>query len=271
MMVAYMRATADVGATHVRDFRDPTAHLFLNAKWTRRLRKIEAQVRAKRETIGLAFSRTAADMMALRTKVIDNAVCDAVAGGTRQLVILGAGLDGRAWRMRELSGVRVFEVDHPGTQGFKRAHLKRLPRSIGDVVFVAVDFEHDSLDAVLSKAGHDPRQPTCWIWEGVVMYLNRTAMLATLADIASRSARRSTLIVNYHTSRRRGVVGLVLRLMNEPVRSATTPAEIATDLGSVGLTVKQDTGAADWAAKYAKGSVDLRAGHVMRIVVASRI
>ena len=134
MMVAYMRAVADAGATHVRDFHDPTARVYLNAKWSARLAKITEQVRAGRETVSLAVSRVSADMMALRTKTIDAAVCDAIHDGTTQLVILGAGLDGRAWRMNELRGVRVFEVDHPATQAFKRAHVDRLPPAIGDVV-----------------------------------------------------------------------------------------------------------------------------------------
>src|SRR4051794_3819980 len=119
MMVAYMRAFADVGGSHVRDFRDPTARVFLNAKWTGKLAKLEKQVRSGRETMTLAASRVSADMMALRTSTIDAAVRAAIAGGTTQLVILGAGLDGRAWRMSELAGVRVFEVDHPATQTFK--------------------------------------------------------------------------------------------------------------------------------------------------------
>ena len=65
MMVAYMRALADAGATHVRDFHDPTARVFLNERWTRRLASIEAQVRAKRESIRLSFARGAADLMAM--------------------------------------------------------------------------------------------------------------------------------------------------------------------------------------------------------------
>ena len=105
--------------------------------------------------------------------------------------------------MSELAGVRIFEIDHPITQANKRTRLAELPPAAGTVEFVSMDFERESLDAPLNRAGHDRSSPTCWIWEGVVMYLTRNAMRHTVADIAARSAPGSTLIVNYHTVHRR--------------------------------------------------------------------
>ncbi|MGZ3565480.1 MAG: class I SAM-dependent methyltransferase, partial [Gemmatimonadaceae bacterium] len=116
LMVTYARAVADVGASHVRDFRDPTARVFLSEKGLKQLARTEETIRAGRETATLAFARVSADLMALRTSTIDAAMRAAVSRGTKQIVILGAGLDGRAWRMNELAGLRVFEVDHPATQ-----------------------------------------------------------------------------------------------------------------------------------------------------------
>src|SRR5690349_10880739 len=98
-------------------------------------------------------ARVMADMIALRTAAIDTAVRDAIAAGAKQLVVLGAGYDGRAWRMPELTGVKVFEVDHPATQGFKRARLSELPPSKGIVTFVSMNFETESLDADLLDLG----------------------------------------------------------------------------------------------------------------------
>jgi methyltransferase (TIGR00027 family) len=270
MMVAYMRALADVGASHVPNFRDPTARVFLNAKWTQRLTKVERQVRDGRRGVTLAFARVAADNMALRTATIDAAVRAAVARGAKQVVILGAGLDGRAWRMSELANVRVFEVDHPATQAVKRGHLDALPPSIATVTFVPVDFERDSLDAALARAGHDPTRPTCWIWEGVVMYLTRDAMRSTLANVASRSAEGSTLIVNYHTALRRGPVRLLLRWLGEPNKSKWSPEEMAADLQAAGFRVDEDSGIIDWVKRFATGTIDTRAGRDMRIAVAHR-
>ena len=200
--VALGRALADAGLSHVPDFHDPTARVFLSEKGKRSLAKTEHAARDGKRSMGLEAARVMADMIALRTAAIDNAVRDAIAGGAAQLVILGAGYDGRAWRLPELTGVKVFEVDHPATQTDKRAHAAELPVANGIVSFVSIDFERESLGAVLERAGHDRSAPTCWIWEGVVMYLTRAAMRATLTDIAGRSAPGSTLIVNYHTVHR---------------------------------------------------------------------
>jgi methyltransferase (TIGR00027 family) len=270
MMVAYMRAVADVGASDVRDFRDPTARVFLNERWSRRLAKIEEQVKSGRKTMTLGFARVPADLMALRTSTIDAAVRAAVARGTTQFVILGAGLDGRAWRMTDLAGVRVFEVDHPATQTFKRRHVGALPPSIADVTFVSVDFEHESLDAALARAGHDATRATCWIWEGVVMYLTPEVVRSMLANIAKRSAEGSTLIVNYHTTMRRGFARLLFRALGEPVKSKWSPDEMAEALRAVGFGVVEDSGLEDWAKRFATGTVNMWAARVMRIVVAER-
>src|SRR5689334_1847716 len=158
-------------------------------------------------------ARVMADMIALRTAAIDGAIRDAVAAGAKQLVILGAGYDGRAWRMPELTGMHVFEVDHPATQGDKRAHLVELPEAAGIVRFVPIDFERESLAAVLDQAGHNRSLPTCWVWEGVVMYLTRDVVRSTAADIARRSAPGSTVIVNYHTAHRQLAARLIFRLI----------------------------------------------------------
>jgi methyltransferase (TIGR00027 family) len=186
-------------------------------------------------------------------------------GGATQLVILGAGYDGRAWRMSELAGVRVFEVDHPATQSQKRARVAELPTPNGIVSFVSIDFERESLDSVLDRAGHDRSAPTCWIWEGVVMYLTRDAMHATLAHVASRSARGSTLIVNYHAAHRGFFAGLVYRLIGEPQISAWTPEEMAADLRSVGFVVRDDSGMSDWNDRFAKAEAKVAR---VRLVVA---
>src|SRR5207253_10984974 len=122
----------------------------------------------------------------------------------------------------------------------------------------------------LDRAGHDRVRPTCWIWEGVVMYLTRDAMGATLASVAARSAEGSMLIVNYHTSMRGRLVRLIFRLIGEPVMSKWSPEEMAADLRAAGFEVEEDSGMADWAQRFATGSVGSRPGMIMRIAVALR-
>ena len=268
--VALGRAIADLGLSHIPNFRDPTARVFLNEKGKQSLAKIEQELQSGKRSMRVEMARGMADLIGLRTAAIDAGVRDAIAAGARQLVILGAGYDGRAWRMSELAGVKVFEVDHPATQGDKRALVPKLPPAAGILSFVAIDFERDSLDAVLDRAGHDRSVPTCWIWEGVVMYLTRDAMLATLASVAGRSAPRSTLIVNYHTAHRRWFARLIFRLIGEPQISAWTPAEMAADLGSAGFVVHEDSGMTDWNARFAKSEGKVERGAYMRIAIARK-
>jgi methyltransferase (TIGR00027 family) len=267
--VALGRAVADAGVSHIPDFHDATACVFLNEKGKKSLAKIEEAARGK-GGVRLEMARGMADLIALRTVAIDTAVRDAVTAGAKQLVILGAGYDGRAWRMPELAGLKVFEVDHPATQGDKRAHLSELPAARGIVSFVSMNFEHEKLDGVLDRAGHDRSSPTCWIWEGVVMYLTRDAMRTTLAGIAGRSAPGSTLIVNYHTIHRRFLARLIFRLIGEPQISAWSPAEMAADLESVGFVVKEDSGMADWNDRFAQRKAKVERALYMRIAVARK-
>jgi methyltransferase (TIGR00027 family) len=269
-LVALGRAMADAGLSRVADFRDPTARVFLSDKGKRSLANTERGALEGTRSIRVAMARTMADMMALRTVAIDAAVRDAIAAGATQLVILGAGYDGRAWRLPELAGVRVFEVDHPATQGDKRAHVTQLPPAAGIVAFVPIDFEREKLAAALERAGHDRSLPTCWIWEGVVMYLTRDAMRATLADVADRSAPGSTLILNYHTVHR-GLLGrLIFRLIGEPQISAWTPEEMAADLRSVGFVVREDSGMTEWNERFAQRRARVERGFYMRVVIARK-
>jgi methyltransferase (TIGR00027 family) len=195
-------------------------------------------------------------------------VRDAVARGAKQLVILGAGYDGRAWRMPELKDIDVFEVDHPSTQAHKEARAAELQSPFGNVKFVSVDFTIDNLSMKLDAAGHDSSMPTCWIWEGVVMYLTRDAMRDTLSNIARRSARGSTLIINYHMVNRRFLASMLFRLIGEPQISAWTPDEMAADLKASHFRVREDSGITDWNARFANEKANVQRAAYMRIVVA---
>ncbi len=262
------RAIADAGLTAVPGFRDSTAQAFLTESGKKSLAKI-ARVAAKghygfRSRLALQL----AGNVALRTSAIDAAVRAAIAGGAAQLVILGAGYDGRAWRMPELAGVTVFEVDHPATQGDKRAGAKALPPTRAVVTYVPLDFERQSLATALDLAGHDHSRPTCWIWEGVVMYLTQEATRSTLAHIAARSAPGSTLIVNYHTAHRRPLPRLAYWLIREPQLSVWTPGEMAAILRTAGFAVREDSGMVDWNERFARGSGDVARSYYMRVAVA---
>lgn len=124
--------------------------------------------------------------------------------GLTQYVILGAGLDSFAYRPAPgppgpgpHGPVRVFEVDHPRTQRWKRAHLAAAGITVPDTVsFVAADFERDSLSGRLAQAGFDPSRPALISWLGVTMYLTGAAISQTLAEI-SGFAPGTQLITDY--------------------------------------------------------------------------
>ena len=228
-----------------------------------------------RQRVDYETVRAFAELMVPRTVAIDDAVR---ARPGPQVVILGAGLDGRAWRMPELAGVAVFEVDRAATQADKRERAAGLPGQ--PPTFVAVDFAHDRLGPALAAAGHRADLATTWIWEGVVPYLTRTAVDATTAAVAASSAPGSRLVVNYQTpsiaARFGRVVARALMVSTgrrsfwarEPWRSTWTPAAMARLLTRHGFTVTTDQGLPDAAAALDLTTSNRRSLAHGRVIVA---
>jgi len=197
------------------------------------------------------------DHIELRTRAIDDAVRAGIDAGAAQLVILGAGLDARAWRMPELAGAVVFEVDHPSTQAYKRARIGARAPAARDVRFVAVDFSRDALGDALARAGHETAARTFWIWEGVTPYLPRDAMRATLAAIGARSARESRVAVTYGTPRgsKLGAAAvrvalLGFRALGEPIVGLVARDAMHAELADVGFRVLDDVAPDEWKVRF---------------------
>ena len=125
--------------------------------------------------------------MIVRTRYIDEVLQRAVADGTTQVVIQGAGFDTHAYRCQELlKHVRVFEVDRPTTQAFKQERVNAvLGGPPPNLTYVASDFAHDGLRDDLMRHGHDPAQKTFFILEGVTMYVPEANVRDTLRFVAS--------------------------------------------------------------------------------------
>jgi methyltransferase (TIGR00027 family) len=197
------------------------------------------------------------DHVALRTAVIDERVREGLARGARQLVILGAGFDGRAYRMRELAECVVFEVDHPGTQALKRKKASALELAACELRYAACDFERVSLEQALSGVRFDPAAPSVWIWEGVTMDLPREAVGGTLDVLGRLAAPGSTLVVSYVTpALTRGTpwVGRIgaqgLRSLSEPIRFTATPVNMQALLTARGFQTMSDVLPREEAARY---------------------
>jgi methyltransferase (TIGR00027 family) len=190
-----------------------------------------------------------AEVMVARTMAIDEAVRSRP---SPQLVILGAGLDDRAWRMPELTEVDVFEVDHPASQQDKRDRVGDLEPRARSVRFVPVDLSRDRLADALAAAGHRGSVPTLWVWEGVVPYLTRAQAAATTAAVDRCSTAGSRLIVNYQSPALSATVGRVTARVlttlarqpdlwsTEPHRSSWTPGAMDTLLTSHNFPVADD-------------------------------
>ncbi len=197
------------------------------------------------------------DHVVLRTVAIDDALTHAVANGIDQLVILGAGLDARAHRLKVLRDTVVFEVDHPASQRFKRRKATTVPVQARELRYVAVDFERDDLVERLRASGFDSSKRSVWIWEGVVPYLKLPAIEATLRAVHGLSAPGSELLVTYITNestwvrRRRMVTKSALVLLGEPLHTHLSPQEAARLITAAGFELVSDTHTADWHARYA--------------------
>ena len=134
-----------------------------------------------------------------RSRFTEAHLAACVRDGVSQYVILGAGLDSFAYRTDAAHGgpARVFEVDHPGTQQWKRDHLAAAGIPVPDSVsFVAMDFERDSLAGRLAEARFDPSRPALVSWLGVTMYLTQAAISQTFAEIGG-FAPGTQLITDY--------------------------------------------------------------------------
>jgi methyltransferase (TIGR00027 family) len=184
--------------------------------------------------------------LALRTRLIDDAVTQAVQAGARQLVVLGAGLDARAHRMAQLRDVVVFEVDHPSTQRFKQKKAESQPVMARALRYVSCDFERETFADALRSAGFDAGVPTVWIWEGVTMYLPSNLVTASVAMMSALSCMHSRLIASYLTPappalRHAEALGLaLLGALSEPVHSHFTPSEMARLLRTHAFFVSAD-------------------------------
>jgi methyltransferase (TIGR00027 family) len=138
-----------------------------------------------------------------RTRFFDERVLSAISAGTSQVVILGAGYDDRALRFRS-PGVRFFELDHPATQADKARRLRALraakPGSGGPTLAPA-DFRDDDVAGVLEASGHDAGQPTLFICEGLLVYLDQPTCVRLLGGLRARAATGSELAVSLATHR----------------------------------------------------------------------
>lgn len=196
-----------------------------------------------------------------RTRFIDEAVQAALAQGIGQVVILGAGLDTRPYRLAGMEHARVFEVDLPAVQENKKQklqkHFGRLPQQ---VTFLPIDFDTQSLESVFAGATFDPASPAIFVWEGVTQYLTEEAVRQTLAFVGT-AAPGSILVFTYvlrsFVERRSDIPGTdkmmdMVAKRGSPWIFGLEPSNVAAYLAPFHLRLTADVGNADYQANYFK-------------------
>jgi len=213
--------------------------------------------------------------IAARSRFAEDSLAAAVARGVRQYVVLGAGLDTFAHRNPYADeDLRVFEVDHPATQGWKRTRLANaglaLPASL---TFAPVDFERQTLAEGLAAAGFDTAAPALFAWLGVIVYLTRAAVLETLGFIAGLPGGAEVVfdygepVSAYPPAAQPAQARRMARMaaMGEPWITRFTPVELDAELRRLGFEQVEDLGPAEIARRFhGVQRADGPGGHVVR-------
>ena len=210
--------------------------------------------------------------IAARARFAEDALGDAIGQGVSQVVILGSGLDTYAYRTPLCYRLRIFEVDHPDTQLWKRQMLERAGIVIPDsLTFAPVDFERQMLGEGLAAAGFDPGQQTFFTWLGVVPYLMEEGIWATIAFIAG--VRGSAHVVfdysdppetlSQEARARHDLRAKHVADLGEEMRSYFKAEEIRAKLMAFGFSKVDDFGPAQIADRYfaGRGHTSDRGGH----------
>jgi methyltransferase (TIGR00027 family) len=214
-----------------------------------------------------------------RTRLIDEQLREALASGVDQVVIVGAGFDARAYRMPELEGARVFELDQPATLTRKRAAVAELLGAPpGHVSFVEVDLNRTSVAAALEAAGLSRSERVFFIWEGVSNYLSAAGVDSTLRSVRDSGAPGSCLAFTYvHEGVLDGSVRFPgaartlakVKSSGEPWTFGLDPARLQDYLAERGLRLLEDLGSVEYRAMFMPaGGRHMRGYEFYRVALA---
>jgi methyltransferase (TIGR00027 family) len=216
---------------------------------------------------------------AARSRYAEDELALGIQRGVRQYVVLGAGLDTFAYRNPYPESVlRVFEVDHPATQVWKRARLEEVGITLHrDLTFAPIDFETQTLTEGLSVAGYDSDKSTFFSWLGVTEYLPTEAVMATLRFVAS-APKGSGIVFDYMISpsllnpdqkKRFDYLAQRVASAGEPWQTFFEPEALTKDLQAMGFRFVKDNGQAEINQRYFRDRADgLQVGSLSHIMVA---
>jgi methyltransferase (TIGR00027 family) len=198
--IAGVRAAETYLPENERVFQDPYAEYFLSEDERRDLSDLE-KLRAGLAMYDQMMPGVNGAIVA-RIKFIDEYLLDCIEKGFKQVVIIGAGYDTRAYRFPEVKeNLKVFEVDHPATQQVKISTIKEIFGTPPDhVIYVPVIFGVDRLDKNLLENGYNPDLKTLFIVEGLLMYVPPPAVDGLLSFVVDASGPGSSFVADYFTN-----------------------------------------------------------------------
>lgn len=196
--------------------------------------------------------------IAARSSLAERRIAAAVARGVRQVVVLGAGLDTFGLRNPHAAGgLRVFEVDHPSTQAWKRERIAAMGVEAPSLIFAPCDFERDDLGDALTRAGVDRVAPIFFMWLGVTPYLTHDAAMTTLGVIAATPGAEVVFDYTEGAERDQGEARafhkeLLERVaaVGEPIIGFFQPDALARDLAALGMTEQEDFNSQEIAVRF---------------------
>ncbi len=195
-----------------------------------------------------------------RKRYINDKMADIVAANIETMVILGAGLDSLAYRIPELSKLRVYEVDLPENIRYKRQKLEALYGIVpAHVTLVPVNFEDRNLEDALRQAGYSFDHKTAFVWEAVTQYLTEAAVRDTFSVLA-KAVPGSRLLFTYvlkefiDGTNTYGLDSLYqrFRVKSQVWQFGLHSHEVANFIGEYGWQVIEDAGAAEHISRYLK-------------------
>jgi methyltransferase (TIGR00027 family) len=197
-MIALHRVVESLFPEGQRICYDPYAIYFVDPKTLEFAARNPEKVKEMKEHYESLFPGLGNSIRA-RVRYFDDFAKSEVDQGIEQLVILGAGYDTRAYRIKGLERIRVFEVDHPATQAIKQEKIKSIFGQVPkNVAYVPVDLLENHLEKMLLENGYDKSKKSLFIMEGLVMYIPAKAVDDLLSFIVRRSAKGSKIIFDYY-------------------------------------------------------------------------
>jgi methyltransferase (TIGR00027 family) len=279
--MAFFRASESVRPPDCRLFVDPFAVHFIRpalrrAVWLSKTAAVANLVNwyADRRIPGARTSAIA------RTRFIDDVLASAIEKDIRQLVILGAGFDCRAYRLRYLDRTTIFELDHPATLAWKMSKLREvLPELPENVRFVKIDFLQGRLPEELIRAGFQPSRPAVFLWEGVTNYLTGEAVDSVLQYVASCSPGSQIIFTYVHSGILDGSVRFQggARLLRDVARLeeswtfGLSPDHLAEFLRDRGLCLGCDLSAREYRSRYFGAAAQRMKGYEFYHVAVARV